>query len=305
MKYWWANHTEHSRSEIRGGYLWKARSVKALSRAQPGDTIVSYAATLVTHVGIVTDYATGTPNPALANDGSLLGAMGWLLPVQWHRLQYPVRPKSHIAELTSHLSMRSQPLNPDSGSSNPAVQFTRISAGLYDAIVSHSGEIGDAETALPLSLLSVRERLENSIEWQIKNDATLEATVKVQAILARRGQGEFRRAVAALEPRCRLTSVDNPSFLVASHIMPWRSCETAAERLDGNNGLFLAPHVDWLFDRGLLTFSDAGCPLTSELLPTKDLDNLGLSDLVRKSTPAFSAAQASYLSYHRDNVFLK
>jgi hypothetical protein len=65
--------------------------------------------------------------------------------------------------------------------------------------------------------------------------------------------------------------VTNPWLLIASHIKPWRSCETATERLDGANGLMLTPDVDRLFDRGMISFSDDGAVLVSPALPAEDL----------------------------------
>jgi hypothetical protein len=47
---------------------------------------------------------------------------------------------------------------------------------------------------------------------------------------------------------------------------PWRVCATATERLDGANGLLLAPHVDRLFDRGLIAFEASGRVLVSSRL---------------------------------------
>ncbi|WP_439840223.1 HNH endonuclease [Aeromonas veronii] len=45
---------------------------------------------------------------------------------------------------------------------------------------------------------------------------------------------------------------------------PWSKCANNAERLDGNNGLLLSPHIDKLFDRGWITFTDAGALLCAE-----------------------------------------
>src|SRR5579859_882632 len=71
-----------------------------------------------------------------------------------------------------------------------------------------------------------------------------------QAIVnARRGQGLFKQRVMAIERRCRVTLVENPLHLVASHCKPWRDA-TNEERLDGENGLLLTPFIDHLFDRG-------------------------------------------------------
>jgi hypothetical protein len=41
-----------------------------------------------------------------------------------------------------------------------------------------------------------------------------------------------------IEWQCRITGVDNPVHLVASHCKPWRD-STNEERLNGENGLLL------------------------------------------------------------------
>ncbi len=58
--------------------------------------------------------------------------------------------------------------------------------------------------------------------------------------------------VQALEQRCRITGVDRPEHLRASHSKPWRDSDNA-ERLDGENGLLLTPSIDHLFDRGFIS----------------------------------------------------
>lgn len=85
----------------------------------------------------------------------------------------------------------------------------------------------------------------------------LSSTDKETLIKARRGQGVFRAKVLQIEPRCRLTGTADPAHLRASHIKAWAN-SSDRERLDGNNGLMLAPHIDHLFDRALITFDDSG-----------------------------------------------
>ncbi len=118
--------------------------------------------------------------------------------------------------------------------------------------------------------------------------------------MARRGQGIFRYRVSLLEPSCRLTGVDEPAHLRASHIKPWAE-STPNERLDGNNGLFLAPHVDHLFDRGLISFRDNGMLLTSQCLSQQVLDRWS----IREPTDVrpFSSSQCEYLQFHRHSRF--
>lgn len=54
-------------------------------------------------------------------------------------------------------------------------------------------------------------------------------------------RGVFRKRVLDFEPVCQITGLATPTLLIASHIKPWRACGTPAERLDGANGLMLAP----------------------------------------------------------------
>jgi putative restriction endonuclease len=132
----------------------------------------------------------------------------------------------------------------------------------------------------------------------------LTATQKQQLVTARRGQGIFRERVLALEPRCRVTGVTNSWLLIASHIRPRRSCDTAAQRLDGANGLMLTPDVDRLFDRGLISFGDDGAVRVSPALAGADLAAMGLEGLPGRCVGGFTDAQAGYLGWHRRWVFL-
>lgn len=93
-------------------------------------------------------------------------------------------------------------------------------------------------------------------------------------------------------------------LLIASHIKPWRACESAHERLDGANGLLLAPHVDRLFDLGLITFERSGKLLVSTTLDESTQDCLGLTKTMRDGVGNFSDDQEHYLRYYRESVFL-
>jgi putative restriction endonuclease len=160
-----------------------------------------------------------------------------------------------------------------------------------------------ADTA-GLTLADQREAIDDAIAAAVQADPGLTATIKQQLVTARKGQGIFRERVLALEPRCRVTGVTNPWLLIASHIKPWRSCATAAERLDGANGLMLTPDVDRLFDRGLIGFEDNGAVRVSPALAAADLAAMGLQGLAGRRVGGFTPAQAGYLDWHRRWVFL-
>lgn len=89
----------------------------------------------------------------------------------------------------------------------------------------------------------------------------LEATERETLALARIGQGLFRSNVIqtwGLGDACAVTGIAIRPMLVASHVRPWRRCETANERLDGANGVLLCAHLDRLFDKHLISFLDDG-----------------------------------------------
>lgn len=140
----------------------------------------------------------------------------------------------------------------------------------------------------------------DAIEADIKA-STLGDTEKLQLSKARIGQGLFRANLEAIEPACRVTGVTNKALLIASHIKPWSKCDNNAERLDGNNGLLLSPHIDKLFDRGWITFTDSGDLLCAEPSIEQALLQWGIG--LPLNVRPFNSKQAAYLAYHRDEIF--
>ena len=66
----------------------------------------------------------------------------------------------------------------------------------------------------------------------------------------------------------------------------------------------LAPQVDFLFDRGLLSFADDGHTLFSSQLSDVDSAKLGLR-VVEPSPPrAFHEGSLAYLKHHRASVYI-
>ena len=96
-------------------------------------------------------------------------------------------------------------------------------------------------------------------------------------IRARVGQDLFRRLLLrAAGARCAVTGLTHPRLLRASHIKPWAECTTDAERLDPENGLLLAAHLDAAFDAFLVSFDREGRIVFSEGLAQADREALGL-----------------------------
>ncbi len=141
---------------------------------------------------------------------------------------------------------------------------------------------------------------DDAAEAQIQQRTDIGPTEKIQLSKSRRGQGVYRSNLEKFEKRCRLTGLKNRSHLRASHIKPWRACSDA-EKLDGNNGLLLSPHVDHLFDRGYISFTDAGDLLVADSLDRRVLTTWGLSTPC--NVGGFRSEQCKYLAYHRLEVF--
>lgn len=313
MRFWWVNHNKTVRQEIDGGYLWspKREASGARSRfydnmrlASPGEGVLSYAAGVVGHLGLVMDLAAHSPKPSeFGTIGDYWGEDGWLLPIRWQRFSTPVSPKTIIKDLRPLLPESHSPLRGETSTGNQKAYLAAVDQAVHTLVLSQPGVTLD-KPGVAISISEVREQLADAADEEIDRDLHLSETEKLQLTKARRGQGEFRERVCAIESGCRITGINNLTLLIASHIKPWRSCKTAVERLDGENGLLLAPHVDWLFDRGLLSFTDEGQVLVSARLDPLDLDRLGLSAVVGKFTGEFSTMQRQYLTHHRDFVFL-
>lgn len=133
--------------------------------------------------------------------------------------------------------------------------------------------------------------------------AGVPAVTEVVAEVRRRvGQNLYREALLDFwEGRCAVTGLAVPELLRASHAKPWAEASDA-ERLDVYNGLLLAVHLDALFDRGFLTFDDAGRGVLSSLLGTDARGLLGLSEGTL-SLRRLQSAHLPYLAYHRSHVF--
>ena len=131
-------------------------------------------------------------------------------------------------------------------------------------------------------------------------NADLAATTRLTNTLARVGQGGFRDALMAKwGGGCAVTGLTCPEILRASHVKPW-SHSNRRERLDPNNGLLLAAHLDALFDKGLISFDDAGKMLMSSRLLMQERKYFGLPLKLRR-TP--DSMLKPYLAHHRDNLF--
>lgn len=145
----------------------------------------------------------------------------------------------------------------------------------------------------------VSEVIARGQEQQVMADAMLTETAKSQIILARVGQGAFRKKLIKHWGECSATGCSQIDILKASHIKPW-SESSNAERLDVYNGLLLNPNLDALFDKGYVTFDDEGEILISPYISDSDRMVLNCSAELRvKLWPQ----HLKYLAWHREYLF--
>lgn len=327
-RFWWVNHNQTARQEIEGQYLWSPKTERNgarsefynnMRRASPGDLVLSYAGQAIRNIGRVSEFAFAAPKPAeFGSTGAYWNDDGWYLPVFWTSLTPPVKPQDLLEKLRPLLPEKYSPIRPESGTGNQKAYLAAISEAVYSTVVQNAA-FDKAKLARggsnSLTYQAISESFNDIVQREILVDSSLDSTVKESLIQARRGQGRFRANVEAIDDTCRLTGVSNPSLLIASHIKPWRLCQSSNERLDGMNGLMLTPDADLLFDRGFISFEDDGVVRISPRIDHDDLRRLGFGQPVWEQfgfseaptnwkTRGFLVQQYKYLEYHRDEIFL-
>jgi len=120
-------------------------------------------------------------------------------------------------------------------------------------------------------------------------------------VIQRVGQDIFReRLISYWQGTCPLTGITDRALLRASHIKPWKDCQSDEERLDVHNGLLLSALWDAAFDQGLVTVTDEGRPRLSG-----HLTKVAKAEL-RWLTPIhLTDKHRARLEWHRNEVFEK
>ncbi len=324
MRYWWVNQNKTFSQESEGGYLWSPKRksngqrnpfYEFMREVAPGDIIFSFSDTLIPAIGIAQSTAYPSPKPAeFGSTGPNWSTVGWKVAVRYFLLSSRIRPADHMHRIGSMMPDKYAPLQP-SGRGNQGVYLTSVpdvlARELIRLIGSEASNLLNANAVRDEVVPLVADPLPDVIEWedyisaQIQNDRSLGETERSSIVVARRGQGLFKRKVQEIEAGCRVTGVERVEHLIASHCKPWRDCETNKERLDGENGLLLTPSIDHLFDRGYISFEDKGELLISPVAHRESLRRMGIEVDARLNVGAFSSGQAKYLDFHREQVFLE
>tara|TARA_B100000963_G_C22551918_1_gene637189 strand:- start:130 stop:1260 length:1131 start_codon:yes stop_codon:yes gene_type:complete len=135
------------------------------------------------------------------------------------------------------------------------------------------------------------------------------------------GQPYFKSKVHNHMPKCPFTNIDELKLLRASHIIPYKICETEKtwesnetipskykrkglknyHSIDKYNGLTLSHTYDYLFDKGYITFLDDGQIICSSLFEDKTWENLRIDE--SKKYNIIPNGREKFLEYHRKKVF--
>jgi putative restriction endonuclease len=311
VRYWWVNHKRTHQQELAGEFLWSPKrkqsstdseSSNNMTKIMPGDVVFAYSFTggILRAVGVAMGRAREAPNPfdfESARKHSS-GHRGWQVTVRFAELAKPWQPKDHAAQLARLLPEKHSPLRAG-GEPNPAIYLASVPQRLAAALRTLVGAEIDALVE------EITQRAGSQFPDEIAEEALIQRTdiapaTKVELVKARRGQGVYRANLESVETACRLTGLLDRRHLRAIHIKPWRN-SSDAEKLDGCNGLLLSPHLEHLFCRGYISFSDSGELLVSRYLNPAVLDKWGLG--LPRFVVAFRPEQCRYLDYHRLEVF--
>jgi len=224
-----------------------------------------------------------------------------------------IRPKDFISQLVNFLPAKYSPLNAE-GNGSQSVYLAEVGVKMAEALIALIGR--DADEAIRMDSqvdqttdvfqkgINIKEILENQVVQDLESKPGLDVTEREALVKSRRGQGLYRQELMKIEKECRITHVDNPVYLIASHIKPWRHSDND-ERLDGENGLLLCPNMDLLFDRGIISFENNGDVIVSPVADKLNLPKLGLSLAKSVNVGGFTSGQREYLNFHRSSILLQ
>ena len=238
MRYWWVNHKQTFRHEFSGNYIWSPKTKRGgalnpfyetMREVVPGDIIFSYAGGMIQGFGIAQTHCYTSPRPnEFGHVGEAWDEVGWRVDVNFNRITPTLRPADHMDKLRPVLPERYSPLSA-SGHGYQHVYLASIPrqmavtlAHLMNPTVLRlvtATAVAEGANIIDTELLGINE-WEEAETNRILQNKTLAETTRKALIKARIGQGLFRRNVASIESRCRVTGVTYPTHLFASHIKP-------------------------------------------------------------------------------------
>jgi putative restriction endonuclease len=320
MRYWWVNQNQTYRHEVTGGYLWSPKRNRngganpfydSMREVALGDVVFSFADTRIKAIGVATGAAYEAPKPReFGETGAYWHHIGWRVDVRFVEVRLTIRPSERMDVLGPLLPAKYAPLQAN-GAGLQGVYLTRLPEEFAGALIDLIGaEARDIIRGHIMVESTSQQPAVGLFQWEehvmeaVQRDSSLDETERAAIVLARRGQGKFKKNVMRLERACRITGITREEHLRASHCKPWRVASNE-ERLDGENGLLLTPNADHLFDRGFIGFENNGDLLISPIAHVESLHRMGLDLHNKVNVGGFSDGQRRYLEFHRESVLLR
>jgi putative restriction endonuclease len=307
MKFWWVSHNQTFKHEFGGGYMWSPKLNKngkpnpfweTMLEVNIGDIVFSFAGE-VKGIGVVTSRAISYSKPDFGKAGKVWNDEGWLVEVSFAELQHPFKPRDYLEVLGDVVNYKYGPLK--ANGEGKQQYLSEVNLPLLEKLKIVMGDDFDNTLAIAGGNLMALDEEGNQEQSLIEKDLKLGILEVHQLVKARRGQGIFKSRVKEKEKSCRITGLELSQHLIASHIKPWAKSDNL-EKIDGNNGLLLSPHVDHLFDNGYISFRNNGEVIFSKNLQYRVLSAWHIDPDINAGK--FNKEQAGYLEFHRD-VILK
>ncbi|UEP31314.1 MULTISPECIES: HNH endonuclease [unclassified Burkholderia] len=294
MEFYWVNVGQTINEVLSGNFLWApdhtvTQSGKVhhlehwdnVAAVRTGDLIFCCHSQRISHIAKAVAPSYSAPKPP-SRSFAEWNPDGHRVDVELLELKTPLLRDEVSGEYMLRFDERTSPSLFTSMGTLKQIYMAHLpqDAGTY--LLEASGMIDRFEDAL----------LSNSGNGQKMSKTTRDAIVK-----ARIGQGKFRAdLLKRWNNQCSLTGLSNTDLLVASHIHAW-SLSTNNERIDPDNGLLLAPHIDRLFDKGLISFDHEGLLLIGPTLSSHDQELFALDRYT--SLRKITTGNRTYLARHR------
>lgn len=118
---------------------------------------------------------------------------------------------------------------------------------------------------------------------------------------SRPGQNKYKKGLVQEFGECPFSHIKDDRLLIASHIMPFASCNKA-QQYDVDNGLLLSPLYDKLFDKGFITFDQQGNLKKTIWISPSEWVKIPLTYAINDLH--LTANRKNYLKFHETHVFL-
>lgn len=202
LRYWWVNHKQTYKDEHACGYIWSPKTKKnntynlgyeSLARVRTGDVVISFAWQEIKAIGVASGECREEPIPdSHSQAAEAWGDIGWMVPIEWFALDYPVLLKPHVEGLIKFLPRKYSPIQ-DNGDANQGSYLASVSPMLAHqilSIISITNPDVEATQRLSKSLLGASRPIEGRLPADQLRKVTSEYIWQAVQILLEGGTAE-------------------------------------------------------------------------------------------------------------------